>query len=138
MTVISDTMTLRHDIAAKQATAQTWFRALRDRIFAAFETIEADVQGPNAHLPAGRFEITPWDRAAGGGGVAQAASARVTSVSRVGSLIIAGSPVSVCAAFRSYAVVRAVTVEMLQCSVGDRRRSAGIENSRPITVRAYR
>ena len=68
MTVISDTMTLPHDIAAKQATAQTWFRALRDRIFAAFETIEADVQGPNAHMPASRFEITPWDRAAGGGG----------------------------------------------------------------------
>ena len=68
MTVISDTMTLPHDIEAKQAKAQTWFRALRDRIFTAFERIEADVQGPNALMPAGRFEITPWDRAAGGGG----------------------------------------------------------------------
>jgi coproporphyrinogen III oxidase len=61
-------MTLPDDIAAKQATAQTWFRALRDRIFTAFERIEADVQGPNAQMPAGKFEITPWDRAAGGGG----------------------------------------------------------------------
>lgn len=69
MTVhFTDTMTLPHDIGAKQATAQAWFRALRDRIFAAFEQIEADVQGPNAHLPSGKFEITPWDRAAGGGG----------------------------------------------------------------------
>lgn len=69
MTVhVSDTMTLPDDIAAKQATAQAWFRALRDRIVAAFEQIETDVQGPNAQLPAGKFEITPWDREAGGGG----------------------------------------------------------------------
>ncbi|MBE0579377.1 oxygen-dependent coproporphyrinogen oxidase [Devosia sp.] len=69
MTVhVSHTMTLPDDIAAKQATAQAWFRALRDRIVAAFEQIETDVQGPNAHLPAGKFEITPWDRKAGGGG----------------------------------------------------------------------
>jgi coproporphyrinogen III oxidase len=69
MTVhVTDTMTLPDDIAAKQATAQHWFRALRDRIFSAFEQIEADVAGPNAHLPPGRFEVTQWDRAAGGGG----------------------------------------------------------------------
>jgi len=68
MTVHFTTMTLPHDIEAKQAKAQTWFRALRDRICAAFEQIEADVQGPNAQLPPGKFEITPWDRAAGGGG----------------------------------------------------------------------
>ena len=38
MTVhFTDTMTLPDDIAAKQATAQAWFRALRDRIFSAFE-----------------------------------------------------------------------------------------------------
>ena len=69
MTVhVSDTMTLPDDIAAKQATAQAWFRALRDRIVAAFEQIETDVTGPNAHMPAGKFEITQWDREAGGGG----------------------------------------------------------------------
>jgi coproporphyrinogen III oxidase len=61
-------MTLPDDITAKQATAQAWFRTLRDRIVAAFEQIEADLRGPNADRPAGRFEITPWDRAAGGGG----------------------------------------------------------------------
>jgi coproporphyrinogen III oxidase len=69
MTVhFTDTMTLPDDITTKQATAQAWFRTLRDRIFAAFEQIEADVQGPHADRPAGKFEVTPWDRAAGGGG----------------------------------------------------------------------
>ncbi len=69
MTVhFTDTMTLPDDIDDKKTTAQAWFRALRDRIIAAFESIEADVSGPNAHMPAGKFEITPWDRAAGGGG----------------------------------------------------------------------
>jgi coproporphyrinogen III oxidase len=61
-------MTLPNDIAAKQAVAEHWFRTLRDQIFTALETIEAEVKGPNAHMPPGRFEITPWDRAAGGGG----------------------------------------------------------------------
>ena len=69
MTVhVSDTMTLPDDIAAKQAKSQAWFRTLRDRIFAAFEQIEVDVQGPHSDRPVGKFEITPWDRAAGGGG----------------------------------------------------------------------
>ncbi|MBU1336194.1 MAG: oxygen-dependent coproporphyrinogen oxidase [Alphaproteobacteria bacterium] len=61
-------MTLPDDIEDKKATAQAWFRALRDRIIAAFESIEDAVRGPNAHMPAGRFEISPWDRPAGGGG----------------------------------------------------------------------
>lgn len=61
-------MTLPPDIQAKQAKAQAWFRALRDRILASFEQIEADVVGPNTHLPPGKFEVTPWDRTAGGGG----------------------------------------------------------------------
>ena len=61
-------MTLPNDIEAKKATAQVWFRSLRDQIFAAFEQIEADVQGPNADMAPGKFEITPWDRDAGGGG----------------------------------------------------------------------
>lgn len=69
MTVhVTDTMTLPADIDDKKAKAQTWFRTLRDRICAEFEAIEAAVQGPNAHLPPGKFERTPWDREAGGGG----------------------------------------------------------------------
>ncbi len=61
-------MTLPSDIDGKKLKAQTWFSALRDQIMAAFEQIEADVVGPNAHRPAGKFEISPWERVAGGGG----------------------------------------------------------------------
>ncbi|WP_323014443.1 oxygen-dependent coproporphyrinogen oxidase [Devosia sp.] len=64
---MTDTM-LPPDIEAKKARALDWFHTLRDRIFDAFEAIEADVSGPNAHLPPGKRDITPWDRAAGGGG----------------------------------------------------------------------
>ncbi|UXN75286.1 oxygen-dependent coproporphyrinogen oxidase [Devosia sp. A8/3-2] len=61
-------MTLPPDIDDKKATAAARFCALRDRICAAFEQLEADVSGPNSHLPPGTFERTLWDRAAGGGG----------------------------------------------------------------------
>ena len=53
---------------AEQAAARDWFEALRDRICASFEAIEAE-SGSDA-----RFAFLPWDRAdhrgeAGGGGV---------------------------------------------------------------------
>ena len=53
---------------SQQATARTWFEALRDRICATFESIEREA-GSDA-----TFTYTPWDRidpsgAAGGGGV---------------------------------------------------------------------
>jgi coproporphyrinogen III oxidase len=61
-------MTLPADIASKQQRAADWFRSFRDQLCASLESIEADVTGPHADRPAGRFEITPWDREAGGGG----------------------------------------------------------------------
>ena len=61
-------MTLPADIDTKKTTASAWFRTLRDRICAELETIEADVTGPNADMAPGKFERTPWDRPAGGGG----------------------------------------------------------------------
>ncbi|MHA6297360.1 oxygen-dependent coproporphyrinogen oxidase [Devosia sp. CAU 1758] len=61
-------MTLPADIDTKKTIASAWFRALRDRICAELEAIEAEVTGPHAEMPAGIFERTPWDRAAGGGG----------------------------------------------------------------------
>jgi len=57
-----------NDMDGKKVTAQAWFRDLRNRICAAFEAIEADVQGPHADRAPGTFERSPWDRAAGGGG----------------------------------------------------------------------
>ncbi len=60
-----------HD--ALRPDAQAWFESLRDRLFAAFEAIERDYDGPlAAELPPGRFERQPWDRledGSGGGGV---------------------------------------------------------------------
>jgi coproporphyrinogen III oxidase len=56
---------------ARQETAREWFEALRDRICAAFERLEDTLSGPALDLvgdtPPGRFERTPWTRAAGGG-----------------------------------------------------------------------
>ncbi len=47
------------------APAQAWFEALRDRLCAAFEAIEAEGLGD---APPGRFTRTPWQRPEGGGG----------------------------------------------------------------------
>ncbi|ODT78316.1 MAG: coproporphyrinogen III oxidase [Pelagibacterium sp. SCN 64-44] len=61
-------MTLPSDIDAKKTAASAWFRALRDRICAEFNRLEAEVTGPHADRAPGTFAITPWDRPAGGGG----------------------------------------------------------------------
>ena len=49
--------------------ARAWFDALRDRIVAEFERLEAEA--PSSLYPGepGRFELKPWARADGGGGV---------------------------------------------------------------------
>jgi coproporphyrinogen III oxidase len=53
----------------RRARATAWFEALRDRICAEFERIEAEA--PDALYPGapGRFARTPWTREEGGGGV---------------------------------------------------------------------
>ncbi len=56
----------------RKGRAAAWFEALRDRIRAAFETLEDDYAGPLADRPAGRFEQKSWrrdDAEDGGGGV---------------------------------------------------------------------
>jgi len=58
----------------EKVRAETWFRSLRDRICAAFETLEDELTGTHSDLPPGRFERKEWKRAAddgheGGGGV---------------------------------------------------------------------
>ncbi len=49
--------------------AAAWFEELRDRLVVAFETLEDEA--PEELYPGapGRFELTPWARAGGGGGV---------------------------------------------------------------------
>jgi len=65
-----------NDLDDRKFRASAWFAELRDRITAAFETIEDDLpaNAPLADRPAGRFVRTPWrrtddDGGDGGGGV---------------------------------------------------------------------
>jgi coproporphyrinogen III oxidase len=61
-------MTLPADIESKKQVAAAWFRSFRDQLCQSLEAVEAEVQGPHADRPAGKFEIEPWQREAGGGG----------------------------------------------------------------------
>ena len=53
----------------RKAQARAWFESLRDRICAAFEQLEDDAPAALFGAQPGRFELTPWTREAGGGGV---------------------------------------------------------------------
>nr|WP_319486048.1 oxygen-dependent coproporphyrinogen oxidase [uncultured Cohaesibacter sp.] len=70
------------DLEDKKQRAADWFKDLRDRICTAFETIEQDIEGPNAHMDPGHFVRTPWQRtdhsgAKGGGGIMAIMKGRV-------------------------------------------------------------
>ncbi|HRY26943.1 MAG: oxygen-dependent coproporphyrinogen oxidase [Geminicoccaceae bacterium] len=57
-------------IEREKAAAEAWFKGLRDRLCAAFETLEDRYAGPDAAEQApGRFTFAPWQREGGGGGV---------------------------------------------------------------------
>ena len=61
------------ELAARKDASRQWFSALRDRITAAFEALEADLATPGVDAAPGRFVLTPWERtdatgAPGGGG----------------------------------------------------------------------
>ena len=62
------------DLDARKAATATWFATLRDRITAAFETLEAEIATPGIDAAPGRFNLKAWDRTdhtgtPGGGGV---------------------------------------------------------------------
>jgi coproporphyrinogen III oxidase len=71
-----------HPTDQRKARAVAWFAELRDRICAAFESIEDDLTGTNSDMPAGRFERKEWNRpdaegGHGGGGVMSIMRGRV-------------------------------------------------------------
>jgi coproporphyrinogen III oxidase len=53
----------------RKAQARAWFETLRDRICAAFESLEDEAPTGLYQGDAGRFVRTPWSREGGGGGV---------------------------------------------------------------------
>jgi coproporphyrinogen III oxidase len=56
-------------LADRQVETAAWFAELRDRLHRAFEALE-DAAPPELYPdPPGRFALTPWERAEGGGGV---------------------------------------------------------------------
>jgi coproporphyrinogen III oxidase len=72
------------DLDQRKARASAWFAELRDKLTAAFETIEDELPAgmPFAGTPAGRFVRTPWKRsdhsgAEGGGGTMAMMKGRV-------------------------------------------------------------
>jgi coproporphyrinogen III oxidase len=56
-------------LSEKSLRARAWFDSLRDRIVAAFERLEDEAPADLYPGEPGRFELKPWDRPAGGGGV---------------------------------------------------------------------
>ncbi len=62
-------------IEQQKQQASIWFRALRDDICKAFETLEDELAGNP--MPAGRFVRTAWQREGGGGGEMSVMKGRV-------------------------------------------------------------
>jgi coproporphyrinogen III oxidase len=72
----------KHPTDERKARAVAWFAELRDRICAAFESIEDELTGTHSDMPAGRFERKAWNRpdaegGHGGGGVMSIMRGRV-------------------------------------------------------------
>jgi coproporphyrinogen III oxidase len=74
--------------AGGKARAAAWFGELRDRLVAAFEAIEDEGAGAD---PAGRFDLAPWRREGGGGGVMALLRGRVLEKAGVNVSTVEGT-----------------------------------------------
>ncbi len=67
---MNDNRPLADSIALDRARrARAWFDQLRDRLVTEFEALEDAAPAALYDGPPGRFELTPWTRETGGGGV---------------------------------------------------------------------
>ena len=57
------------DLQTRKARATAWFETLRDQLHRAFERLEDEAPADLYPGAPGRFVLTPWERAEGGGGV---------------------------------------------------------------------
>ena len=65
-----DAPSISDPLALKRAgRCRAWFDELRDRLVVAFEALEAEAPADLYPGDPGRFELKPWTRAEGGGGV---------------------------------------------------------------------
>jgi len=64
-------------VESRKQTAASWFKELRNQIRSSLERLEEDLTGPNNDMPAGKFEVTQWDRPGGGGGEMSVMKGRV-------------------------------------------------------------
>lgn len=65
------------EIESQKNRATEWFRTLRDQIRDSFETLEQELTGQLSDRDPGRFEVTKWYRAGGGGGEMSVMKGRV-------------------------------------------------------------
>ena len=66
---MSETSVLPADLQARKARACAWFETLRDQLHRALEQLEDEAPADLYPGEPGRFVLTPWSRAEGGGGV---------------------------------------------------------------------
>ena len=69
MTDAAQLAPLQAQLDDRKARARAWFESLRDRICAAFETLEDNAPSALYDGEPGRFVLKPWTREEGGGGV---------------------------------------------------------------------
>ena len=67
---MTETLSSSADLLDSRKTqARNWFEGLRDRLVAAFEQLEDEAPAALYGPTPGRFELKPWTREGGGGGV---------------------------------------------------------------------